>query len=91
MRRKKQSESPHGGTTDDNAALTEFVRALVELTAAACSSEQLFADDALDGCLRLILAKNQALDHFGRAPWPEGLVVQATRSQLDRLRTARLH
>jgi hypothetical protein len=91
MRRTKQVESPPGGATDDNAAMTEFVRTLVELAVTDYSSEQLFADDALNFCLQLVLAKNQGLHYLGGRPWPEGLLAQAARSHLNRLRAAKLN
>lgn len=91
MRRTKQIGSPQGAATDDNAAMTEFVRALAEIAVVDYTSEQLFADDALSGCLQLILAKNEVLDQFGGKPWPEGLLTQEARSHLGRLRAAKLN
>lgn len=91
MRRPKQIDSPQAAATDDNGAMTEFVRALVEIAVIDYTSEQLFADDALNGCLRLILAKNARLVQFGGKPWPEGLLMQEARFHLRRLRAAKLN
>jgi len=77
--------------TDDNAAMQDFVRVLVDIAAADYTAEQLFADDALHDCLRVVLAKNRGLPDFGGNPWPEACLVQAARSHLNALRVAKRH
>jgi hypothetical protein len=71
--------------------MQEFVRVLVEITIADCSPEQLFAEDVLSDCLRLILAKNRSLPDFGGTSWPEHRLAQMARSHLDALRAAKRH
>jgi hypothetical protein len=80
-----------GRSIDDNATMQDFVRVLIEIAIADYPTEQLFADDALNDCLRLILAKNRALHDFGGTPWPENRLTQATQSHLNALRTAKRH
>ena len=78
-------------SADDNATMHDFVRVLVEIATADCSAEQLFADDALHDCLRLIQAKNRGLLDFGGTPWPEDLLTQVARSHFTALRMAKRH
>src|SRR5690242_19888025 len=54
-----------GEPIDDTATMQDFVRLLVEIAVADYTAEQLFADAALNDCLRLILAKNRGLHDFG--------------------------
>jgi hypothetical protein len=78
-------------SADDNATMHDFIRVLVEIATADCSAEQLFADDALNDCLRLILAKNRGLLDLGGTPWPEDLLTQVARSHFTALRMAQRH
>ena len=80
-----------GQPMDDNATMQNFARVLVEIAAADYTAEQLFADDASNDCVRLVLAKNRGLHDFGGAPWPEDSLAQAARSHLNALRAARRH
>jgi hypothetical protein len=76
---------------DDNATMQDFARVLVEIAVADYSAEQLFADNTLNDCLRLILAKNRSLHEFGGTPWPKASLVQAARCHLTALRAAKRH
>jgi hypothetical protein len=91
MPRKMLIEPLAGRSTDDNATMQDFVRVLIEIAIAEHSAEQLFAGDALNDCLRLVLAKNRGLDDFGGAPWPEDRLTQAARSHFNALRAAKRH
>jgi hypothetical protein len=91
MPRTTLTELTSAKSTDDTATMQEFVRVLVEIAIADRSTEQLFADDALDDCLRLILAKNRGLADFGGTSWPEDRLAQTARSHLDALRAAKRH
>jgi hypothetical protein len=75
----------------DHATMTDFVSTLVEIAVAGRSAEQLFADAALNDCLRFVLMKNRALQDFGIQPWPEASMAEAVRSHFDRLRAAKRH
>jgi len=80
-----------GEPIDDTATTQDFVRLLVEIAVADYTAEQLFADAALNDCLRLVLAKNRGLHDFGGTPWPEDGLAQAARSHLCALRAAKRH
>jgi len=80
-----------GKSIEDIATMQDFVRVLVEIVVADYTAEQLFADDALNDCLRLVLAKNRGLHDFGGTPWPEDSLARAARSHLDGLRAAKRH
>ncbi len=83
--------SSPGKSMDDTATMQDFVRVLVDIAIADFATEQLFADDALNVCLRLILAKNRGLLDFGGTPWPEDRLTQMARSHLTELRAAKRH
>lgn len=89
MRRTMQIESPLAKIEDDNAAMKDFVRVLVEIAVAEYTAEQLFAEDALNVCLRLVRAKNRGLHDFGGSPWPEGRLLDAARTHLNEMRAAK--
>jgi hypothetical protein len=64
---------------DDLATKDDFVRALIEIAIADRSAEQLFADETLNECLRLILAKTAAstisVELLGlKIGWPRGAI-----------------
>jgi hypothetical protein len=89
MRRTTQIDSPLAKVNDDNAAMMDFVRVLVEIAVAEYTAEQLFAEDALNVCLRLVRVKNRGLYEFGGDPWPEGRLAEAARIHLHELRAAK--
>jgi hypothetical protein len=84
-----QIESSLANLEDDNATMQDFVRVLVEIAVAEYTAEQLFAEDALGVCLRLVRAKNRGLNDLGGTPWPEGRLAEAVRIHLNELRAAK--
>lgn len=91
MPRTTLTGSLPGKSIDDVATMQDFVRVLVEIAVADYTAEQLFADDALNDCLRLVLGKNLGLYDFGGTPWPEDRLTRAVRSELDALRATMRH
>lgn len=85
------TESPFGEAIDDHATMKHFVRILIDVIVADCTTEQLLSEETSRLCLRLILAKNRGLHEFGGDPWSEDDLARAARFHLNQLRAAKRH